>query len=137
FPRIDASGRLRDGTPLRPGLTLAILSNRPDAFAPAGRALGRLGLSARLLGRRRVPGPDPFTLTFLTTGLATGSGLARPQEEVTVRDGEEVREQALLDGGEARGEEGAIAGGRAHPAAAVAADERPRHPRLAGVKDGV
>jgi hypothetical protein len=70
FPHLG-DGRACDSTPLGPGLRIALLSSRPDAFAQAAESLHGIGLSSRFVGRREIPGPAAdFAITFLETAPA-------------------------------------------------------------------
>ncbi|HTQ81587.1 MAG TPA: hypothetical protein VMM92_16440 [Thermoanaerobaculia bacterium] len=62
-------GRMCDGTPLRPGLTIAVLSARPEAEVAraAVSAVESVGQRAHVLRQTRIPGPEQVTLTLLAT----------------------------------------------------------------------
>jgi hypothetical protein len=63
-----AGGRMCDGEPLGPGLTIAVLSQRPDAASLALGSLARAGFRAHLVRRTVIPGPaPPFAIVFLVT----------------------------------------------------------------------
>jgi hypothetical protein len=108
FPNLPTR-RLCDGEELRPGMTIAVLSDDAAAFEQAAGALKRVGFQARLLGREEIPGPIPdFALTFVRAEEPGGDDLRqldlrpslrsaeRPLDVVAVRDPELVRQEPAL-----------------------------------------
>jgi hypothetical protein len=76
-----AAGTTCDSRRLVPGMTLAVLSERPVAavIAAAARALASVGLAVRPLGTVAVPGPVPRVQVTLLR-IAAGDG--RPRQRV-------------------------------------------------------
>lgn len=67
FPDLSG-GRMCDGSPLAPGVMIAVLSADPSAFDQAAAAIRSVGLSARLVKRDEIEGPSrEFTITYLRT----------------------------------------------------------------------
>lgn len=72
FPDI-AGGEMCDGRRLGPGMLVAVLSQRPpyEAAAAAERSLGSIGLRARWLGVKPLPGPvAPLSMSWFATAAA-------------------------------------------------------------------